>query len=162
MTNYAKTSSFSNYGIPFAASMVKAFEQSGSQVLKQGMQIGQLLGHDYVALTVDQNQERSSSQQSYGNLAMQTTPLTFYVRTLAKKIHFDDKKRATGVQVETDGFPYTLSAKREVILSAGAIQSPQLLMVSGVGPAEVLRKYKIPLIHALQGVGQNYQYVYHN
>lgn len=138
---------------------MKAFAESGDQVLKRGMQSGELLGHDYVALTVNQNQERSSSQTSYGNLAFRETSLTVYVRTLAKKILFDNRKTVTGVQVETGGLHYNIHARREVILSAGAIQSPQLLLVSGVGPAEVLKKHKIPVIHDLPGVGQNFQYV---
>lgn len=65
---------------------------------------------------------------------MQNTPATsnmnVYTRTLAKKIIFDDQKRAIGVDVSTYGQPYHLSARREVILSAGAFHSPQLLMVS--------------------------------
>ncbi|MBP0644868.1 GMC family oxidoreductase N-terminal domain-containing protein, partial [Mycobacterium tuberculosis] len=51
----------------------------------------------------------------------------------------------------------TLRARREVIVSSGAFGSPQLLMASGVGPAEHLRSLGIPVVHDLPGVGQNLQ-----
>lgn len=63
-------------------------------------------------------------------------------------------KRATGVRISSGA---TLSARREVIISAGAFQSPQLLMVSGIGPADTLVKYNIPLISDLSGVGRDMQ-----
>ncbi|XP_072159623.1 glucose dehydrogenase [FAD, quinone] isoform X2 [Bemisia tabaci] len=64
-------------------------------------------------------------------------------------------KRAYGVEFIRDGKKQTVLAKREVILSAGAINSPQLLMLSGVGPALHLAEKGIPVIHDSPGVGQN-------
>ncbi|KAG7009750.1 patulin synthase [Physcia stellaris] len=66
-----------------------------------------------------------------------------------------DKKHATGVLVNTGGVEYTLSARKEVIVSAGAFRSPQLLMVSGIGPASTLQQLNIPVLSDLPGVGQN-------
>lgn len=74
---------------------------------------------------------------------------------MAKLIIFDNTTRATGVLVNTQGFNFTLTARKEVILSAGAFHSPQLLMISGVGPAETLKKYNISVLSNLTGVGQN-------
>jgi choline dehydrogenase len=70
---------------------------------------------------------------------------------------FDSSKRATGVSVKTTGglAAYTIKARKEVILSAGTFQSPQLLMLSGIGPAAMLAKFGIPVLSALAGVGQN-------
>lgn len=74
---------------------------------------------------------------------------------------FDDNKTATGVFVTTAGtfgtpsVNFTLSARNEVIVSAGAFQSPQLLMVSGIGPCSHLAEQNIPCLQNLQGVGQN-------
>jgi len=66
-------------------------------------------------------------------------------------------KRAVGVEYQQDGQTHQVRADREVIVSAGALQSPKLLMVSGIGPAEQLRKHGIPVVVDLPGVGQNLQ-----
>ena len=67
--------------------------------------------------------------------------------------------RATGVEVVRSGTtaPTRVRARREVILSAGAIESPKLLMLSGVGPADDLRRFRIPVVLNLPGVGGNLQ-----
>lgn len=66
-------------------------------------------------------------------------------------------KRATGVEFKHRRTLKQVQAKREIILSAGAFQSPQLLMLSGIGPREELERFNIPVRHALPGVGQNLQ-----
>jgi choline dehydrogenase len=65
--------------------------------------------------------------------------------------------RATGVEYETDGERVRADASEEVVLSAGAVDSPQLLMLSGVGPADHLREHGIEVAHDLPGVGGNLQ-----
>ena len=72
---------------------------------------------------------------------------------MALRIEFDGD-RATGVLVESDGELFTVHGD-EIILSAGAIGSPQLLMLSGVGPADHLAEHGIPVVRHLPGVGQN-------
>lgn len=64
-------------------------------------------------------------------------------------------RRATGVEVLHQGHRLTVSARREVLLCSGAFGSPQLLMLSGVGPAEHLRELGVPIVHDLPGVGQH-------
>ena len=81
--------------------------------------------------------------------------LKVYTETLARKIVFDSNKKAVGVEVQSLGLPYTIHASKEVIVSAGAFQSPQLLMVSGVGPRETLENLDIEVVSELPGVGQN-------
>ena len=66
-------------------------------------------------------------------------------------------RRAIGVMVRQDGREQLIRARREVIVSAGAFGSPQLLMVSGVGPARHLGEFGIPMVHDLPGVGGNLQ-----
>jgi choline dehydrogenase len=68
-----------------------------------------------------------------------------------------DGQRACGVTAMIKGRPTTLTARREIILCAGAIASPQLLMLSGVGPADELQTHGLAVRHALSGVGENLQ-----
>ncbi len=65
--------------------------------------------------------------------------------------------RATGVEIAQGGTRTIVEATREVILSAGTVNSPQILMLSGIGPADELRKFGIDVIRDLPGVGQNLQ-----
>ena len=64
-------------------------------------------------------------------------------------------RRAVGVEVRAGGTVRTLRARREVLLSAGALQSPQLLMLSGIGPGAELQRHGIGVVHDLPGVGAN-------
>src|SRR5260370_7361757 len=76
---------------------------------------------------------------------------------LAEKVMIE-QRRATGVQYVTGGLTrVTARANREVIIAAGSINSPQLLMLSGIGPVEHLRSVAVQPIHDLPGVGQNLQ-----
>ena len=68
-----------------------------------------------------------------------------------------DGKNAVGVEYRHAGKLHRVSANREVILSAGAIGSPQILQCSGIGPQELLHRVGVPLLHDLPGVGQNLQ-----
>jgi choline dehydrogenase-like flavoprotein len=68
-----------------------------------------------------------------------------------------ERGRATGVEVVSGGRRRTLAARSEVILCAGAVRSPQLLMLSGIGPESALRRAGIPVIVASDGVGANLQ-----
>ncbi len=68
-----------------------------------------------------------------------------------------DGQRAVGVRYSINGVPHEVRARKEVILSGGAFGSPQLLMLSGIGPALHLQDMGIPVVHELPGVGQNLQ-----
>ena len=68
-----------------------------------------------------------------------------------------DGKRAVGIRYRVKGVQHEVRARKEVILSGGAFGSPQLLMLSGIGPALHLQDMGIPLVHELPGVGQNLQ-----
>jgi choline dehydrogenase len=66
-------------------------------------------------------------------------------------------RKVVGVRYRQGGVEHTVRASREVILSAGALQSPQLLQLSGIGAGETLRRHGIDVVHDLPGVGQNLQ-----
>ncbi|KAI4258501.1 MAG: hypothetical protein L6R42_005058 [Xanthoria sp. 1 TBL-2021] len=93
--------------------------------------------------------------QVYLNEAINTTSIVVYTNTLATKILFDANNTATGVSVQTGGLPYTLYTRHEIILSAGIFQSPQLLMISGIGPREISENQDIPIHADLPGVAKN-------
>ncbi|QWD61117.1 GMC family oxidoreductase [Polynucleobacter sp. MWH-UH35A] len=103
------------------------------------------------------NGERWSAARGYLHPHMGKRP-NLHVKTgvQVERILFEGKK-AIGIAYTQDGKRHTLHANKEVILCAGAFHSPQLLMVSGVGPKDQLRQFEIPLIHDLPGVGQNLQ-----
>lgn len=152
--------SYANYANSFSTWMEPALNEIGIGPT-QDFNSGSLMGAQYCASTIrPETQTRDSSQTSFLREASGRGNLKVYMTTRAKKIVFDEKKRATGVVVESRPFglfEYTLKARREVIVSAGAFQSPQLLMVSGVGPMVELAKHKIPLIADRPGVGQGMQ-----
>ena len=78
------------------------------------------------------------------------------IRAMAEKIVFEDG-RATGVQVRRGGKLETIRANREVIVAASSINSPKLLMLSGIGPGAHLAEHGVPVIAERAGVGQNLQ-----
>ncbi len=82
--------------------------------------------------------------------------LTVVTKALVRGIHFEDQ---TAVAVETDvqGARQVFTARKEIVLSAGAIGSPQILQLSGIGGGELLRKMEIPVVSDLPGVGENLQ-----
>jgi choline dehydrogenase len=102
------------------------------------------------------NGTRLSSARAFLHPALERRNLTVFSDALVRRIVVD-RGRAVGLEMTQAGAGRTLSAAREIILSAGAINSPQLLMLSGIGPAEHLRKHGIEVEHDLPGVGANLQ-----
>jgi choline dehydrogenase len=99
---------------------------------------------------------RASAARAYLRPAMRRQNLTVRTHALAERILFDGN-RANGVRYRRGGQEFTAHARREVILSGGAINSPQLLKLSGIGPAAELREHGIAVVRDLPGVGENLQ-----
>jgi choline dehydrogenase-like flavoprotein len=99
---------------------------------------------------------RCSSARAFLDPAAAQDNLTVLHSTLALRIVWSGS-RAVGVEVDHDGDVHTIAASREVILSAGAYQSPHLLLLSGVGPADELAAFGIKPMLDLPGVGRNLQ-----
>jgi len=102
------------------------------------------------------NGRRCSAAVAHLKPALKRGNVTLLTNALVEKIELQNNT-AVGLQVQHKGQRRTLRCNREVILSAGAINSPQLLMLSGIGPAQHLREHGIEPIIALHGVGQNLQ-----
>ncbi|KAB2579613.1 Dehydrogenase patE [Lasiodiplodia theobromae] len=181
-TNAQSPSSFSPSGGPLQVSFSNAVDPFGTWVLQlyqafgmgliPGFNDGALLGSAFMTSTVDPSTGiRSSSSSSFLQTALQRNLApTIYTNTLAERILFtptntssSSTPRATAIRVTTAGtfgtpsLTYTLTARRSLILSAGAIGSPQLLLVSGIGNCTALSTLSIPCTAHLPGVGHNLQ-----
>lgn len=102
------------------------------------------------------NGERCSAATGYLHPVMDRANLTVITKARATKILFDDK-RAVGVAYCQGRTDKEVRASKEVILATGALQSPQLLQLSGVGRSQDITPHGINMVHELRGVGQNLQ-----
>ena len=102
------------------------------------------------------NGERWSVRRGYLVPAQHRTNLTVLTKSIALKVVLEGSK-AVGVEIEQAGVARTINANLEVILSAGAFGSPQLLMASGIGPAEQLKSLGISVVVDSPNVGENLQ-----
>lgn len=128
---------------------------------------GQQAGYPYTADVNGRQQEgvgrfdmtvgggrRCSAANAYLRPALRRPNLRVRAHALVTRVLFDGQ-RASGVEYERGGTRHVVRAGREVIVSGGPINSPQLLKLSGIGPADELRDHGIPVVHALAGVGEN-------
>lgn len=117
----------------------------------------------YLFQVTQRNGERCSAAKGYLTPNLARPNLKVMTGVLTQRLLFEGR-RAVGVQAVASGAPLDIRARREVILSAGAFGSPQILALSGIGPGAPLRDLGIPLLHDLPGVGENLQdhidYVY--
>jgi choline dehydrogenase len=112
-------------------------------------------GAGYYQLTV-KNGLRQSAAVAYLHPAMSRSNLKVETRALARRVTLQGRK-ATGVEYAQDGRIVTARARREVILAGGAINSPQLLQLSGIGDGRLLQSLGVQTVHDLPGVGENLQ-----
>ncbi|WP_317929478.1 GMC family oxidoreductase [Halioxenophilus sp. WMMB6] len=103
-------------------------------------------------------QERRSSYMSFIHGRESELPdLTVKTEVKVQRIVFDENKTATAVEVTDSGTLQTITANKEVILCAGALETPKLLMLSGIGPREELEKFSIPAVEYIESIGKNLQ-----
>ncbi|WP_017772264.1 GMC family oxidoreductase [Paraburkholderia kururiensis] len=105
------------------------------------------------------NQKRGirwNASKAFLRPAMKRTNLTIITGALTERVVFEGK-RCVGVEYRGDGVSYIAKARCEVVLSAGAVNSPQLLELSGVGNGARLQELGIDVVHDLRGVGENLQ-----
>ncbi|KAH8704558.1 putative versicolorin B synthase [Phaeosphaeriaceae sp. PMI808] len=146
---------YANWAVAFSSWARRAMQAVGIKDAGD-FDNGKIMGSQYMKLTIDASlQQRASSESAYLSAFNDLPNLTIFTHTIGSKVLFNKYKKVTGVVAENTGIPFTLTVKNEVILSGGAFHSPQLLMLSGIGPAEILSEYDIPMIHDNPHVGQN-------
>ena len=140
-------------------------EPVGGAFIDACKQVGLLRLHDYNSefgegSTLMQasivNGRRMSTSRAYLTSAKQRSNITIMKNVIVRRVLIDES-RAQGVELIVNGHAQMYYANAEVILAAGAIRSPQLLELSGVGSSKVLEKAGVKTIHELPGVGENLQ-----
>ncbi|RFC67529.1 MULTISPECIES: GMC family oxidoreductase [Mesorhizobium] len=131
--------------------------------LKAAQQAGLPLNPDFNGARQDgvgvyqistKNGRRMSAARAFLRPAMRRSNVRVETNALATRILFDGK-RATGIEYEQNGQRHQVRAGREIIISGGSINSPQLLQLSGIGPAAHLASLGITTIHANEHIGRN-------
>ena len=137
---------------PISASFIKACQESGLPF------VADYNGNTYEGVSEQQfNMRRGlrdSSATGYLRKAQKRENLTVLKRAHVDRLVFDGN-RVIGVQVKVNGKTMAFSAGKETILCAGALHSPHILELSGIGNGELLKKYNIPVVKHLRGVGEN-------
>lgn len=155
---------FHGQGGPLNVSELRTENPLQQTFLAAAREVGYPLNDDFngaeqeglgVYQVTQKNGERCSAAKGYLFPHMDNRPnLHVETNALAQRIIFENG-RAVGVEFKQKGIKKTIRAKREVIVSAGAFQSPQLLMVSGIGDRTELEAQGIAVVHHLPGVGKN-------
>jgi choline dehydrogenase-like flavoprotein len=142
---------------PYVDGVTNAFLEAGAEL---GYDVGDINtdlqdGGFTVSHTTTSNGKRPGTFQAFAEKYVGTN-LSVMTYALVRRVVFEEK-RAMGVEVSRFGRVQTLLARREVILSAGAVGSPQILMLSGVGDADELEAVGVKPVHHLPEVGKNLQ-----
>ncbi|XP_060059117.1 choline dehydrogenase, mitochondrial isoform X2 [Erinaceus europaeus] len=139
---------------PLHCAFLEAARQAGYP-LTEDMNGFQQEGFGWMDMTIHEG-KRWSAACAYLHPVLNRPNFKAETQTLVTRVLFEGT-RAVGVEYIKNGQSHTAYASQEVILSGGAINSPQLLMLSGVGNADELKKLGIPVVCHLPGVGQNLQ-----
>ena len=138
---------------PISDAFVRAAQEDGLP-FNEDYNAGRQEGVGYYQVT-QSGGKRWSVYDGYLRPALKRGNLTVVTHAHVLRLEIDGK-RCTGVTYRRNGVESTVTARAEVVLAAGAIQSPQLLELSGIGRAELLQSYGIAVRHGLRGVGENY------
>jgi len=139
---------------PIFQVLIDAGKQAGYKVTPD-FNGAQQEGFGFFQLTI-KNGRRWNTSTAYLQPALTRQNLKVEVEALITRVIIEDG-RAVGIEYRQNGQLHQVRARREVILSCGAIGTPQVLMLSGIGDAEYLRRFDIPVVADLPGVGQNLQ-----
>jgi choline dehydrogenase len=144
---------------PHTAVFLEAASELGHPLTAPNLPTGQGFAQTMVS---EHRGARASTADAYLRPAKRRSNLRVVTKAHVHRVVFDDATdgatpRATAVEVELDGRIRRATARREVILAGGAINTPQLLMLSGIGPADHLAEHSIPVLVDSPGVGANLQ-----
>ncbi|MBX2883867.1 MAG: choline dehydrogenase [Granulosicoccus sp.] len=143
-----------NFKRPICDDFIKGVSEMGTPI-NDDINGESAEGVGYFQLTAHKGR-RCSSAVAYLNGARSRPNLTIFTHTMVKKILFNNN-RATSVKTVRKGTPIKFDARNEVVLSAGAIGSPQILQVSGIGPGALLQSLGVDLVADSPQVGENLQ-----
>ena len=143
-----------SHTLPLTKAWVKACQEAGIP-FNPDFNSGNLAGAGFYQLTT-RNGRRCSSVDAYLRPARTRGNLTVITNKPVVKIVVEGG-RAVGVQYIDNNRLVTMRAEQEVIISSGALGSPRLLMLSGIGPAQQLKNVGVDVVHDLPGVGENLQ-----
>jgi choline oxidase len=141
---------------PCGAAVLAAAAEVGLPTVRFNEGVTITEGAGFFQINADEDNLRMSSSHSYLHPIMgRRRNLSVRTGAWVKRVVFDAGDKATGVEYLDSGAATIVPARREVILSAGAIETPKLLMLSGIGPAEHLRDVGIDVLVDSPGVGAN-------
>jgi choline dehydrogenase len=146
---------FPEYRHPLGELMLEAAEQGGLPYVEDYNAVEVPFGVSWAQANV-RNGQRWSSSRAFLEPVLSRPNLRVETGVLVRRVVFESRK-AIGVEYLQSGTARRATVKREIILSAGALNSPQLLEASGVGQGQLLQRLGIPVVHALGGVGENLQ-----
>ncbi|XP_049311685.1 glucose dehydrogenase [FAD, quinone] [Bactrocera dorsalis] len=145
----------SPYNTPLGPAFLQAGEEMGYDIVDVNGE--QQTGFAFYQFNMRRGSRASTSKSFLRPARLRKNLDVAMFAHVTKVLTHPETKRAIGVQFIRDGSLQTVYATREVILSAGAISTPHLMMLSGIGPADELQRVGIPLVQHLPGVGQNLQ-----
>ncbi|KAF5272030.1 hypothetical protein FQR65_LT05011 [Abscondita terminalis] len=134
------------------ATLIKSFQELGFGEYTDE----NLIGYGYKRFTIGKDGTRTNSAKAFLSNTNHRKNLLVALNARVTKVTFDQNNRATGLQVLINNRMVRLKSKKEIILSAGSINTPQILMRSGIGPKEHLKSLEIPVKNDLR-VGKNLQ-----
>jgi choline dehydrogenase len=140
---------------PVAPAFIEAAREMGMPILDD-VNGPMRPGAGYINMNIASDGTRVSAVRAFLRPALSRPNLTLLLNTDVVKLNFKGT-RCVGVKLMTDGVVRDIAADKEVILAAGTINSPKLLMLSGVGDAKALRSFGIEVVENLPGVGENLQ-----
>jgi choline dehydrogenase len=139
---------------PISKALIEACVEAGI-AYKDDLNDGDQEGTSWFQMTA-RNGQRCSTAVAFLHPVMHRDNLVVETRAMTTRILFEGK-RAVGVEFIQKGVKRTVKVRKEVILAAGAVESPKLLEISGIGQGKVLNDIGVPVLHELSGVGENMQ-----